>query len=58
MRLFRIEMNVTTGVRVEIDQTAYRNGEGEVIVLDAGSSAPEGYSAFDPSEGEVVETTE
>lgn len=58
MRLFRIELNVTTGVVVEIDQAAYRNGEGDVIVLDASSPAPEGYSAFDLGAVEVVETAE
>jgi len=45
--LTRREKNVTTGESVEIDQIAYRNKDGEVLVLDAIDPTPDGYSLID-----------
>nr|WP_294974995.1 hypothetical protein [uncultured Pseudomonas sp.] len=48
MRIFRIEADVTTGIRSEISQSAYRMGD-KVIVLDDGIEPPDGFEKFDPS---------
>jgi len=46
--LQRFEVNVRTGERTVIDQKAYKNDADEVLVLDAGESAPEGFKEFTP----------
>ncbi|MBV4553053.1 hypothetical protein HU742_018060 [Pseudomonas sp. SWRI102] len=48
MKLFRVEVNVMTGSRAEIEQRAYRLGDS-VIVLDADEIHPDGYAEFDPN---------
>lgn len=48
--LMRVEYDVISGERVEIDVIAYRNDAGDVLVLDAIDPTPEGYEAFDPGE--------
>jgi len=49
--MFRVEYNIDTGERREIEQTAYRSTSDPtvVVVLDAAEPAPEGMEAFDPS---------
>lgn len=49
--MFRIEYNLETGERREIEQTAYRSlaDPTVVVVLDATEPAPEGMEAFDPA---------
>lgn len=47
--MHRIEVDLGTGERLEILQTAYRNAEGDVLVRDATESAPSGYEEFDPA---------
>lgn len=42
--LFRIEVNVVTGERVEINQVIYRNSSGTVIVLDEGAPPPDNFT--------------
>lgn len=48
--MFRIEYNIETGERREIEQAAYRSSSDPtvVVVLDATEPAPEGMEAFDP----------
>lgn len=48
--MFRVEYNVETGARREIEQTAYRNTSDPsmIVVLDASETVPEGMEAFDP----------
>lgn len=58
MTLSRIEYNVSTHELIVIAQVAYRNSDLEVLVLDVGELAPNGYEAFDPTEDEVAEITE
>lgn len=48
MRLERKEHNVSTGESETIEMIAYRNDDGDVIVLDAIDPTPVGYVAFDP----------
>lgn len=43
MNLFRTEIDVETGQRIVIEQSAYKGSGGDVIVLDVGVSAPAGY---------------
>lgn len=43
MNLFRTEIDVETGQRIVIEQSAYKGAVGDVIVLDVGVSAPAGY---------------
>lgn len=50
MDLIRFENNVITGESTSIEQTAYRDGLGNVLVLDSIDPEPNGYMAFDPSE--------
>lgn len=49
--MFRVEYNIETGERREIQQTAYRDPSDHSIVqvLDAAEPVPEGMEAFDPS---------
>lgn len=54
MKLTRIECDVLSGESEVIDQTAYRNEEGEVVVLDAIEPTPEGYEPFDPYAEELT----
>ena len=49
MSLVRYEQDVVTGERQEIEQLAYRNDDGDVIVLDDIEPTPKGYEVFDPS---------
>ncbi len=46
--LFRTEFDVQTNQSREIDQRAYRNLVGDILVLDYGVDAPDGFSEFDP----------
>lgn len=50
MGLVRYEQNVTTGDASVVDQIAYKNKEGGILVLDAIDPTPEGYEEFDPHE--------
>ncbi|MFC2974574.1 hypothetical protein ACFOJE_20470 [Azotobacter bryophylli] len=49
--MFRVEYNIETGERREIEQTAYRDQNDHMIiqVLDAVEPAPAGMEAFDPA---------
>ena len=47
--LFRKEFNVQTGEEAVYEQIAYRNSDGDVLVLDAGDPVPGGYDRFEPS---------
>lgn len=49
--MFRVEYNIDTGERREIEQAAYRSTSDPtvVVVLDATEPAPDGMEAFDPS---------
>ena len=49
--LTRVEFNVSTGEKIEIEQIAYRNDEGDVIVLDAIDPTPDGFEEFTPEVG-------
>lgn len=42
--IYRIEKNVETGEIVQIEQVIYQSEGGDIIVLDVGQEAPEGYS--------------
>lgn len=57
MNIHRVEQNVSTGEVEVIDQIAYRNEAGDVLVLDAIETSPPGYVAFDPAD-EVPEAEE
>lgn len=46
--LIRKEINVANGETLEIEQYAYKNADGDVLVLDAGESVPDGYEKFTP----------
>lgn len=48
--MFRVEYNIETGERREIEQIAYRRTSDPtvVVVLDAQEPAPEGMETFDP----------
>lgn len=48
--LFRTEFNMRSGEAEHIEQRAYRNGQNEVLVLDAGEAPPPGFVEFDPAE--------
>lgn len=54
MTLFRVEFSLVTQERTVIEQRAYRNGE-DVVVLDVGIPAPDGYTEFDPYAQEPAE---
>jgi hypothetical protein len=56
--MFRIEYNLETGERREIEQTAYRSPTDptRVVVLDATEPAPEGMEAFDPAAVDTAAT--
>lgn len=47
MSLYRIEVNVSTGARVEIQQLIYSNPAGAVVLVDYGEAPPDGYSLID-----------
>lgn len=49
--MFRVEYNIETGERREIDQTVYRSTSDPavVVVLDATEPVPDGMEAFDPA---------
>lgn len=49
--MFRVEYNLETGERREIEQAAYRSFADPTVavVLDATEAAPEGMEAFDPA---------
>lgn len=49
--MFRVEYNIETGERREIEQTAYRSlaDPTVIVVLDATEPSPEGMEAFDPA---------
>jgi hypothetical protein len=53
MNLSRTEVDLETGHRIVVDQCAYSNSAGEVIVLDSGVSAPAGYSEIFELPGEA-----
>lgn len=53
--LFRRIYDVQTGESQQIDQTAYRNSDGDILVLDAIEPTPEGYEAFDPEAEKLTE---
>lgn len=44
--LTRVEFNIQTGVRKEIQQTVYRNEEKETIILDKGVEPPLGFAEY------------
>ncbi len=46
----RIVVDIATGDVTEVDQTAYRNDKGEVVILDAIEKAPRGYSEMTSAE--------
>lgn len=46
--IYRHEYNIQTGDSSSIEQLAYRDEGGSVIVLDAIDPAPEGFEPFDP----------
>lgn len=54
--MFRVEFNIETGERREIEQIAYRSTSDPTItiVLDATEPMPGGMEAFDPA---AVDTT-
>lgn len=54
--MFRVEYDLVTGQRREIEQTAYRSlaDPTVIVVLDATEPSPEGMEAFDPA---TVDTT-
>lgn len=47
----RIEINVMTNARKEIDQIAFKrtDDEEDILVLDVGVTPPDGYYEFDPA---------
>lgn len=55
MVLTRIECNILTGEREVIDQTAYRNSDGAVLILDSIEPTPEGFEPFNPYSTELTE---
>ncbi len=55
MPLFRTEHNVLTGETVIIQQAAYRNDTGDVVVLDAAEVPGDGYTKFDPTKEQEQE---
>lgn len=50
MPLSRYEINVATGDRVQIPQSAYVNGVGRVIVIDSTETPPAGFIFVDPAD--------
>lgn len=44
MNLSRFEVNIETGVAVEIAQTVYVNALGVVLVIDSSMPAPDGFA--------------
>ncbi|QZA71261.1 hypothetical protein AH02_16 [Pseudomonas phage AH02] len=46
MGIFRVEWNVSTRERLEIEQVIYKNSDGDIIVLDEGEAQPEGFEVF------------
>lgn len=50
MELSRLEFNVYTLESLEIEQVAYRNIDGDVLVLDRGEKPIDGFIQFDPYE--------
>lgn len=47
--MHRTEKNAQTGEVITIQQKAYRNAAGDVLVLDEGQKAPSGFSEIDPA---------
>lgn len=56
--MFRVEFDLETGERREIEQAAYRdpNDHSAVLVLDATEPVPEGMEAFDPTTVDATAT--
>ena len=54
MSLFRREHDVITGETTIVDQSAYRNSDGDVIVLDSIDPAPDGYDELTQEEIESL----
>lgn len=46
--IYRHEYSIQTGETLSIEQIAYRNKNGEVLVLDAIEPTPDGFEPFDP----------
>lgn len=44
MAFTRTELNLATGERVIINQVAYSNAAGDVVIIDEGETPPSGYS--------------
>lgn len=57
--MFRVNYNIETGERREIEQTAYRdpNDHASYVVLDADQPAPDGMEVFDPAVEPPPDTT-
>jgi hypothetical protein len=55
--LSRFEVNVQTGERSEIFQRVYTSEDGEIVVLDDGVTAPDGFLEFtgDPPDLPAIE---
>lgn len=41
--MFRVQFDMTTGLRTEVAQSLYRNDSGDYLVLDSDDVAPDGY---------------
>lgn len=48
--MIRNEINVETGDLVEIQRIAYKNSNNELLILDEGEAAPDGYSQITDEE--------
>lgn len=47
--IFRREFDVVTKETVVVDQLAYKNKDGVIVVLDAIEPTPDGFEVFDPN---------
>ena len=53
--MHRVEVDIRTGEQIEIAQVAYRNEQGDTLVLDKAQEPPSGFTAFDPLEEQQVQ---
>ena len=47
--LFRTEFDVQSHESTVVEQSAYKNEDGDVMVIDAGDPVPDGFHKFTPT---------
>lgn len=48
--MFRVEIDIITGEKTVIGQSLYEGPDGELIAVDEGTEAPEGFTKVVPTQ--------